>query len=64
MAYHHPLGPDGTWKTGQRVPATGVYVDQHGVASTHRRHDTFPPCVGRNGEVAFRYLIKVAQLAA
>ncbi len=57
---HQPLGPGGTWKTGQRVPFTGTYVDQHGVPSHHEAHDTFPPCVGRKGDVAFRVLIITA----
>lgn len=63
---HNPLGPNGSWKTGQRVPVTGVYVDQDGVVSEHDEHDTFPPCVGfgRKGEVAYRYLIRATGTAA
>lgn len=57
---HYPLGPGRSWKTGQRVPTTGTYVDQHGVPSHHDEHDTFPPCVGRKGEVAYRWLVKAA----
>ncbi len=60
---HCPLGPEGTWKSGQRVPVTGRYVDQHGTASDHEQYDTFPPCVNRRGEVAFRRLVKVTQHA-
>lgn len=45
------------YKTGQRVPVSGTYVDQHGVASYHEAHRTFPPCIGRKGEAAFRVLL-------
>lgn len=55
MAYRHtPLGPRGTWKTGQRVPFTGSWRDQHGVVTTHHAGSTFPPCIGRKGECAYR----------
>lgn len=55
--FHQPKGPGGTWKTGQRVPSDGHYVDQHGATSWHEAGDTFPPCVGRKGgECAFRRL--------
>jgi hypothetical protein len=47
-------GPNGSWKTGQRVPATSYYVDQYGVVSFHEVAATFPPCIGRQGECAFR----------
>ena len=60
---HYPLGPGGTWKSGQRVPVTGRYIDQHGTISEHEQHDTFPPCVAKRGEVAFRRLVKIAQHA-
>lgn len=46
------------WKTGQRVPVTGNYRDQYGVVSHHEVHRTFPPCIGRKGEGAFRYLVR------
>ena len=55
---HQPLGPGGRWKTGQRVPVDGVYEDQHGVQSTHERGRTFPPCIDREGECAFRRLVR------
>lgn len=42
------------WKTGQRVPFTGNWVDQYGVISHHAEHATFPPCIGRKGECAWR----------
>jgi hypothetical protein len=48
------LGPDGTYKTGQRVPLTGSWVDQYNVTTTHEAGGTFPPCIGRKGECAFR----------
>jgi hypothetical protein len=53
---HRALGPGGSWKSGQRVPRTGSWVDQHGVVSFHYAGDTFPPCVGygRKGECAYR----------
>lgn len=56
---HVPLGPNGTWKTGQRVPFTSRYVDQYGVPSTHFVGDTFPPCVGRKGVCAYRKPVSV-----
>lgn len=54
-----PLGPGGTWKSGQRVERSGVYVDQYGVQSSHLIHSTFPPCIGRKGEGALRQLVQV-----
>lgn len=51
---HGPLGPNGSWKTGQRVPRDGHYVDQYGVTTWHERGATFPPCIGRKGECAYR----------
>ncbi|WP_440712952.1 hypothetical protein [Gordonia sp. FQ] len=50
----YPLGPGGRWKTGQRVPATGNYVDQFGTVSWHEEHRTFPPAIDRKGSVAYR----------
>lgn len=61
---HHPKGPNGTWKTGQRCPEDGYWRDQYGTTSHHERGTTFPPCVGRDGgEAAFRTLIKAAATA-
>ena len=57
---HTPKGPKGSWKTGQRVPADGMYVDQYGFTSWHERNSTFPPCIGRKGECAYRILFVVA----
>lgn len=63
---HLPLGPNGTWKTGQRVPTSGIYVDQYGLVSEHDEHDIFLFCVGfgRKGEVAFRFLVEARGTAA
>jgi len=47
------------FKTGHRVPVDGMYVDQYGVHTTHLAHRTFPPCIGRNGECAFRRLVRM-----
>jgi hypothetical protein len=55
-----PLGPNGTWKTGQRVPATGTWEDQYGQRSVFHEHGTFITCIGRKGEVAFRKLVRAA----
>jgi hypothetical protein len=52
--YPRPLGRNGAWKTGQRVPHTGHWQDQYGVITLHYAHGTFPPCVGRKGECAYR----------
>lgn len=51
---HVPLGPGGSWKTGQRVPATGHYTDQYAFTSFHEAGATFGPCIGRKGECAYR----------
>ncbi|MFB7949713.1 hypothetical protein ACFC6L_32940 [Kitasatospora phosalacinea] len=59
-----PLGPNGTWKTGQRVPATGHYQDQYGRVSHHEEADTFPPCIDRKGECAYRTRVIQAQRSA
>lgn len=45
------------FKTGMRVPVDGWYVDQHGMQTRHEAHRTFPPCIGRKGECAFRRLV-------
>lgn len=55
-------GRGNTFKTGQRVPRAGTYVDQHGVPTWHDAHATFPPCVGRKGECAYRLPIAEWQL--
>ena len=46
-----------TWKTGQHVPVSGNYADQYGKVSWHDEHHTFPPCIGRQGECAYRAFI-------
>jgi len=45
------------FKTGMRVPVTSWYVDQYGYVSHHEAHRTFPPCIGRKGECAYRTLL-------
>ena len=60
---HVPQGPDGTWKTGQRVPFSGSWSDQYGHVSWHDAGSTFPPCIDRKGECAFRFLIQAVAAA-
>ncbi len=52
---HSPLGPDGSWKTGQRVPSNGYYRNQFGQIVHFDAGTTFPPRVGHQsgGKVAF-----------
>lgn len=64
MRFHEPKGPDGAWKTGQRVPFTGAYVDQYGVVTNHEVGATFAPCIDRKGECAYRHLIEAAAATA
>ena len=52
------------WKTGMRVPVDGVYEDQYGTRTFHAAHRTFPPCVDRKGEAAYRGLVSVVNEAA
>lgn len=52
-----PLGPNGSFKTGQRVPATGNWKDQYNQVAHFDEGTTFPPCIGRKGECAFRQLM-------
>jgi hypothetical protein len=59
-----PKGHDGSWKTGQRVPVDGSWVDQYGVTTTHYAGGTFPPCIGRKGECAYRRLVITAAATA
>ena len=58
LQMHTPKGPDGAWKTGQRVPVAGIWIDQYGATSYHSVSSTFPPCIDRKGECAFRELIQ------
>lgn len=60
---HLPQGPDGSWKTGQRVPFDGLWADQFGIVTHHERGATFPPCIDRKGECAYRYLIEAVAAA-
>lgn len=53
-----PKGPDGAWKTGQRVPFDGYWADQYGAVTFHERRATFPPYIDRRGECAMRHLIE------
>lgn len=46
------------YKTGMRVPITGLYRDQYGYVSHHEAHRTFPPCIDRSNECAYRELIR------
>ncbi len=60
-----PLGPDNTFKTGQRVPFDGYWVDQYGQVNRFEAHTTFPPVVARKGgECAFRRFVRNAQATA
>jgi len=61
---HLPKGPSGTWKTGQRVPESGNWVDQHGSSQYFTRGSTFPPCIDRKGECANRFLVAEDAVAA
>ena len=48
MRVKSPKGIGGRWKTGQRVPAAGMYVDQFGVPYHFELGATFPPIsIGR-----------------
>lgn len=49
-----PKGPGGTWKTGQRVPFDAEWIDQYGAICFIPAHHTFPPCLWRKGECAYR----------
>jgi len=42
------------WKTGQRVPWTGFWADQFGDVTWFAAGHTFPPCIDRKSECAFR----------
>jgi len=57
MDKHYPLGPDQSWKTGQRVPTGGDWADQYGDITRFNAGHTFPPCIDRKGECAYRRLI-------
>lgn len=61
---HRPKGPGETWKTGQRVPRTGLWSDQYGSVSRFLAGRTFPPCIDRKGECAFRHLVGTAAATA
>lgn len=61
--HHRPMGPGGTWKTGQRVPVSGEWKDQYGRVTSHAAGGTFPPIIGRKGEVAYRELVRAVAAA-
>ena len=61
---HQPKGPDGAWKTGQRVPFDGFWHDQYGEVAHFFAGRTFPPCIDRKGECAYRYLVDDAAATA
>lgn len=63
MLKHFPQGPDGAWKTGQRVPFDGKWADQYGLITFHERGATFPPCIDRKGVCAYRYLVEAVAAA-
>lgn len=58
---HQPLGPNGQWKTGQRVPETGSWVDQYGLILHFDAGSTFPPCEGLDGASECAYRTKLDQ---
>jgi hypothetical protein len=62
MRKHRPQGPGESWKTGQRVPETGVYTDQYGLVQHFEVATTFPPCMNLDdvSECAFRVLVDEA----
>lgn len=64
MTSHVPLGPGETWKTGQRVPESGLWADQYGDVNHFEGGRTFPPCLGIKGACAFRYLVQPDSRAA
>lgn len=62
---HTPKGPNGTWKTGQRVPVDGRWADQYGQVNFFEEKTTFPPCIQpKGGEVAYRTLVKAVSKTA
>ena len=62
---NRPLGPNNSWKTGQRVPFTGNYRDQYGQVNHFEENTTFPPVVARKGgECAFRHFVSAVEVTA
>ncbi len=58
-----------TYRVGQLIPATGMYVATHGmVAARHeitlRLGDTFPPCSQCGNDVVFRLIAAAEEQAA
>ncbi|OYN82954.1 hypothetical protein [Mycolicibacterium sphagni] len=54
-----PLGPNGSWKQGQRVPVGGQWIDQFGRILDLTAHFTFPP-IPVKGECTFWKLYEEA----
>lgn len=44
-----PIGPDGSYKTGQRVPSDGQWINTINQVITTFKGATFPPTVGNTG---------------
>lgn len=62
---NRPLGPNNTWKTGQRVPFSGSYRDQYGQINRFEENTTFPPVVARKGgECAYRRFVRAVEVTA
>lgn len=60
-----PLGPDDSFKSGQRCPRSGLWRDQRGNTCRFDEHSTFPPVPGRNGgECAYWKLVQVREATA
>lgn len=41
-SFHRPIGPNDSWKTGQRVPVSGQWADQYGSVHSFEQGTTFP----------------------
>jgi len=64
-ARNRPLGPNSSWKTGQRVPFSGDWVDQYGQVNRFEANSTFPPVVARKGgECAYRRFVREIRVTA
>lgn len=62
---NRPLGPNDSWKTGQRVPLSGNWVDQYGQVNRFEAYSTFPPVVARKGgECAYRRFVRSVEQTA
>ncbi len=62
---HRPKGPNGTWKTGQRCPQRGWWVDERLNVCFFEERSTFPPSPGRNGgQSTYWTLTRIAEITA